>query len=178
MAVAARHKPLAPPSDADIKTELGPTWKQYQAAMKGLAKLELEPEFYCYGPSGGWTVRFQIANGTTGCALYLSRPPIGLVAVGKNTEAALQKDTKAAPRLVPLVSATPRRGKIRWVKVPLRDQAAVRSFLALAQTKVEAFTPPAKLSRTPHRESKTATRSRKTTDKAPRRSTARRSKRD
>jgi len=208
MAEAAHHRPLSPPSDESVRAGIGTTaWKRYKNVLTSLAELGLEPEFYWYSESGGWTVRFQI-NHKTGCAIYLSKPPIGLVTVGRNTESALQDGSRARARLVHLVSATPRRGQVRWVKVPLATQAEANTFLSLVRTKMEVATrvleaPPEpakepekkkarattpkpkktkkaaakKVSRKPRQRTTPASKSRKTTGKSSRRSTARRSSR-
>jgi hypothetical protein len=194
---ATIHQASEPPTDADIRAMIGPaSWSRYQTAVRGLAELGLEPEFYRYGPSGGWTLRFEV-NHVTGCALYLARSLTGLVAVGPRSEYALEEDPKSDDQMRRLVMATPRKGKTRWVQMPLRGQEDVRRFLTLVGVKVRAWqtpkpakgakaTKPAKatqavkakvLSHTPRRQTTAAGADRKKADRSPRRSTARRSSR-
>ena len=131
------HQQAKRPSDSNLRALLGPAWSRYQTALKGLADLGLDPEFYRYSPSGGWALRFQL-NHVTGCALYLAQSLIGLVAVGARAESYLHGSPKYDDQIVQLVKATPRRGTVRWVKMPLRSQEDVRRFLTLVDAKIQA----------------------------------------
>jgi hypothetical protein len=193
---ATIHQASDPPTDADIRAMIGPaSWSRYQMAVRGLAELGLDPEFYRYGPSGGWTLRFQI-NHVTGCALYLARSLTGLVAVGPRSEYALEEDPKSDDQMRRLVMATPRKGKTRWVQMPLRAQEDVRRFLTLVGVKVRARQTPRQsaepskvvkpaeapkaaktVSHKPHRQTTAAAAGRKKAGKSPRRSAARHSSR-
>ncbi len=173
------HRPLKPPSNAAIRALLGPAWSRYRTALKGLAAMELTPEFYRYSSSGGWAVRFQIDH-VTGCALYLANSLTGLVAVGARTEAALRANPRRdeQKQILRLVLATPRRGSVRWVKMPLRGQEDVRRFLSLVETTLQLrHASPTSLNHTPPPQTTAAARGRKRSDTPPRRSIARRSSR-
>lgn len=173
------HQPLKPPSNAAIRALLGPAWSRYQTALKGLTAMKLTPEFYRYSSSGGWAVRFQIDH-VTGCALYLANSLTGLVAVGARTEAALRAHlTRDEQRqILRLVMATPRRGSVRWVKMPLRGQEDVRRFLSLVEIRLQPrHASPPSLSHTPPPQTTVAAGGHKRSDTPLRRSTARRSSR-
>jgi hypothetical protein len=173
-----------PPSDAKIRALIGPAWNCYQNALRGLGALGLKPEFYPYDPSGGWALRFQVDH-ATGCALYLAHSLTGLVAVGPRAEAILMRDEKRDPVVARLVAATPRRGKVRWVKMPLRSQADVRRFLYLVETKLQGRQARKEkkedekktVSHTPRRRTTAAAKDQKKSGTRPRRSAARRSSR-
>jgi hypothetical protein len=169
---------IKPPSEAKIRAVIGTGWDCYRSALRGLESLELKPEFYPYSPSGGWALRFQI-NHVTGCALYLGQSLVGLVSIGPRAEAALLGDPAHDAQIARLVLATPRRGKLRWVKMPLRGQADVRRFLSLVEAKLgNRPTAEEPVSHTPRRRTSAAAAGRKKSDTQPRRSTARRSSRD
>lgn len=133
---------------------IGSAWSRYRAALKGLEELDLEPEFYRYDPSGGWAVRFQVRH-VTGCALYLAKSLTGLVAIGARAEAAMETDRESDDQMRRLVLATKRKGKTRWVQMPLRSQEDVHRFLELVGVRVRAWqqTPkavkPTKATKTP-----------------------------
>ena len=167
-----------PPSDTALRALLGPAWNRYQTALKGLTGMALTPEFYRYTPSGGWAVRFQVDH-ATGCALYLAESLTGLVAVGARTEAALcAKPAHNEQMILRLVLATPRRGSVRWVKMPLRAQEDVRRFLSLVGTKLQPpRAPQTSLNHTPRPRTTAAAGGRKRSDTPPHRSTAHRSSR-
>jgi hypothetical protein len=132
------HEEAEPPADSDIRVMIGAAWSRYRAALKGLDDLGLEPEFYRYDPSGGWAIRFQVHN-VTGCALYLAKSLIGLVAIGSRVEAAMETGQESDEQMRRLVLATPRKGKIRWVQMPLRSQEDVHRFLELVAIKVRVW---------------------------------------
>jgi Protein of unknown function (DUF3788) len=169
---------IKPPSDAKIRAVIGESWNCYRSALRGLEALELKPEFYPYSPSGGWALRFQI-NHVTGCALYLGQALIGLVSIGPRAEAALLGDPAHDVQIARLVLATPRRAKVRWVKMPLRSQADVRRFLSLVEAKIGSRQPSSEkpASHTPRRRTTAVPTGRKKSDTQPRRSTARRNSR-
>ena len=171
---AASHQPTKPPSDAKHRAQIGPAWSRYQTALKGLTGMDLIPEYYRYGPSGGWTLRFEVDH-TTGCALYLSKSLIGLVALGPRSEAMLEGNAQ----LLKLVKSAPQRGNTRWVQMPLRSDDDVRRFLTLTEAKLRARDEEgsAEVSHTPHRRTTAAAPNRKRSDTPPRRSAARRSSR-
>lgn len=177
MTEALSHERSQPPSDAEIQTLLGPAWTRYQAALKGLEHLGLEPEYYWYDRGGCWTVRFQL-NHVTGCALYLAQSLIGLITVNSRVVAELDDNPQADEHLLRLVLATRRKGTERWVRMPLRSQADVRGFLVLMQAKLDAQTPRPRVNHKLRPRTKSASGRRKTTGKSPRRSTARRSSSD
>lgn len=167
---------IKPPSDAKIRAVIGESWNCYRSALRGLDTLGLKPEFYPYNP--GWALRFQI-NHVTGCALYLGQVLVGLVSIGPRAEAALLGDPAHDAQIARLVLATPRRGKVRWVKMPLRSQADVRRFLSLVEAKIRSRQPSPEepASHKPRRRTTAGATGRKKSDTQPRRSTARRSSR-
>jgi hypothetical protein len=174
---SAAPQQIKPPSDAKIRALIGASWNCYRTALRGLEALELKPEFYPYSPSGGWALRFQI-NHVTGCALYIGQSLVGLVAIGPRAEAALLGDPAHDVQIARLVLATPRKGKVRWVKMPLRSQADVRRFLSLVEAKLGTRQPTEEpVSHTPRRRTTAGASGRKKADIQPRRSTARRSSR-
>lgn len=172
------HQPSKPPSDAKLRAMIGPAWSRYQTALKGLTGMDLIPEYYRYGPSGGWTLRFEVDH-MTGCALYLAKSLIGLVAIGPRSEAMLESGRRGDEQLLRLVKAAPQRGKTRWVQMALRSDEDVRRFLTLAEAKLRARDEDAaeNVSHTPHRRTTAAAPSRKRSDTPPRRSAGRRSSR-
>jgi hypothetical protein len=174
MSEALSHERSQPPLDAEIQTLLGPAWTRYQAALKGLENMGLEPEYYWYDRGGGWTVRFQL-NHVTGCAMYLGQSLIGLITVSSRVVAELDDNPQSDEHLLRLVLATRRKGTERWVRMPLRSQADVRGFLSLMQAKLDAQTPRAPVSHKLRPRTTPARSSRKTAGKSPRRSTALRS---
>lgn len=137
--VPLHHEATEAPADSDIRVMIGAAWSRYRAALKGLDALGLEPEFYHYDPSGGWAIRFQVHH-VTGCALYLAKSLIGLVAIGSRAEAAMETGQESDEQMRRLVLATPRKGKIRWVQMPLRSQEDVHRFLELVAIKVRVWT--------------------------------------
>ena len=179
-AAPSSHRPDKPPSDAKLRALLGPAWNRYQSALKGLAGMDLIPEFYRYGPSGGWALRFEIDH-TTGCALYLAKSLTGLVAVGRQSQALLEERARGDDQLLRLVRSAPRRGETRWVQLPLRSDEDVHRFLTLTEAKLRASAEesgPDDLNHTPHRQTTAGAAGRRKSDIPPRRSAARRSSRD